>query len=124
MIIRGMVPSRFSGAYSITAATGAPLCPRNWTSVTLMLLLEGGAVEPLGFFPLLSGVGGISAAAGHAEAGNRLPHWCVAHLQVSTQVADDDDFVYGCSFFHSPHYLPSRYSLGPWSATPAPAIVT
>jgi len=34
MIVRGMVPSR----YSITAATGG--CPRNWTSVTLMSLLN------------------------------------------------------------------------------------
>ena len=66
---------------------------------TVRQLAEGGAVEPLGFFPLLSGAGGVSAAAGHAEAGNRLPHWCVAHLQVSTQAADDDNLVPGCSFF-------------------------
>ena len=33
-----MVLSRFSGAYSITVVTGG--CPRNWTSVTLMSLLN------------------------------------------------------------------------------------
>ncbi len=38
MIIRGMVPSRFSSAYGITTALGG--CPRNWTSVTLMSLLN------------------------------------------------------------------------------------
>ncbi len=57
-------------------------------------LAEGGAVKPLGLFPLLSGTVGVLPAAGYREAGHSLAVGCIAHLRVAPQVTYDDDLVH------------------------------